>query len=173
MLFVGLLGYEPNSEAVEWMVREVLPIIRAHHPEAVFRIVGRGSDRVRWVAEMPGVELVGEVPEIASELACADVSVVPIRVGAGTRLKVIEAMANRLPIVTTTVGCEGIDLVDGEHALIADDSRRFADACLRLLGGADLRRRLADAAESLFEDRYTWKAIGEQVAALAEEVAAR
>lgn len=171
MLFVGALDYEPNSDAVAWMARDVLPIIRAHRPDAVFRVVGRGAERVAWAGELPGVELAGAVPSIREELDRADVSVVPIRVGAGTRLKVVEAMAHRIPMVTTTVGCEGIDLVDGEHALIADDPRRFADACLRVLGDGELRQQLADAAASLFRACYTWAAIGEQVAAVAREVA--
>jgi glycosyltransferase involved in cell wall biosynthesis len=171
MLFVGALDYEPNSDAVAWMAREVLPIVRAHRPEAVFRVVGRGSERVQWAAELPGVELAGAVSSIRHELDRADVSVVPIRVGAGTRLKVVEAMAHRIPLVTTTVGCEGIDLLDEEHALIADEPQRFADACLRVLADGGLRQRLADAAAELFRARYTWAAIGEQVAALAREVA--
>jgi glycosyltransferase involved in cell wall biosynthesis len=171
MLFVGALDYEPNSDAVAWMAREVLPTVRAHRPDAVFRVVGRGAERVQWAADLPGVELAGAVPSIREELDRADVSVVPIRVGAGTRLKVVEAMAHRIPLVTTTVGCEGIDLLDGEHALVADDSRRFADACLRSLADGELRQRLADSAAELFHARYTWTSIGEQVAALAQEVA--
>lgn len=170
LLFVGLLGYEPNTEAVEWMVREVMPVILAHRPDAVLRIVGRGSERVAWVRGLPGVELVGEVEDVSGELRSADVSVVPIRVGAGTRLKVVEAMANHLPLVTTTVGCEGIDLTDGLDSLIADDPRRFADACLRLMAEPELRQLLSDSAAELFEARYTWEAIGAEVADLARAV---
>lgn len=172
MMFVGALDYEPNAEAVEWFVREVLPLVRARRRDAVVRIVGRGSATVGWVADVPGVRLLGQVDSIRAELDRADVSVVPIRAGAGTRLKVVEAMAHHLPLVSTPVGCEGIDLVDGEHALIAEDPRSFADACLRLLGEADLRQRLADNAASLFERAYTWEAIGDTVADLVQSVGA-
>ncbi|MCP4435713.1 MAG: glycosyltransferase [Actinomycetia bacterium] len=170
MLFVGALDYEPNREAVEWMVREVLPLIRRRLPAAVLRIVGRGAERVDWVAPVAGVDLVGEVDEIRPELDRADVSVVPIRAGAGTRLKVVEALAHHIPLVTTTVGTEGIDVVDAQHGQIADDERTFADACLRLLTDGALRQQMADSGAELFEQRYTWDAIGQRVAELALEV---
>ena len=169
-LFVGALDYEPNTEAVEWFVREVFPVVRTRLPEATVRIVGRGRDSVAWVAGEPGVELVGSVQDLQTELSGADISIVPIRVGAGTRLKVVEALANRLPLVTTTVGCEGIDVVDGRHALIADDAADFAAACVRLAGDGDLRQRLADAGHDLFAGRYDWDRIESEVAALATEV---
>ena len=171
MLFVGALDYEPNTDAVDWMVRDVLPLVRRRMPEAVLRIVGRGAERVAWVADRAGVDLVGEVDEIRPALDGADVSIVPIRVGAGTRLKVVEALAHRIPLVTTTVGTEGIEVQDGTHGLIADDERSFADACLRLLSDGEERQRLSEAGAALFEDRYTWDAIGERVAALAASVA--
>ena len=86
-------------------------------------------------------------------------------------MKVIEAMAGHLPLVTTTVGCEGIDLMHRDEALIADDPRRFADACLRLMSEGALRQRLADNAAALFERRYRWESIEESVGALATEIA--
>ena len=169
-LFVGALDYEPNTEAVEWFVREVFPVVRTRLPEATVRIVGRGRSSVAWVAGEPGVELVGAVDDLQAELDGADVSIVPIRVGAGTRLKVVEALANRLPLVTTTVGCEGIDVVDGVHALVADDAADFAAACVRLAGDGELRQRLADAGHELFAGRYDWDRIESDVAELATEV---
>lgn len=169
--FVGALDYEPNTEAVEWFVREVLPIVRSHRPDARFRVVGRGAERLAWVEGQPGVELVGRVPDLRAELDLTDVSVVPIRVGAGTRLKVVEALAHHLPLVTTTVGCEGIEVADGVTALLADDARTFADACLRLLGDGRLRQRLADAGAELFEGRYTWAGIRARVTDLARRTA--
>ncbi len=98
-----------------------------------------------------------------------DVSIVPIRCGQ-TPSKVIEAMAHHIPIVSTAVGCEGIDLVDGTHALIADDPLTFVDACLSLLASGQERQRLADASVELFEQRYTWDAIGDRVVDLVREV---
>ena len=169
--FVGALDYEPNTEAVEWLVREVVPVLRAERPDAVVRIVGRGGDRVAWVAGVPGVELVGEVDDVTDELAMADVSVVPIKVGAGTRLKVVEALAHHLPIVTTTVGCEGIDVRNGATALVEDDAVAFAGACARLCEDGALRQRLADAGAALFEQRYTWASIERRIGDLATATA--
>ena len=93
------------------------------------------------LASIPGVVLVGPVESLESEMARSDLAVVPIRFGSGTRLKVVEALANRLPVVTTTVGCEGIDVVDGRSALIADDAAGFAAACVRLLDRTGISRR--------------------------------
>jgi glycosyltransferase involved in cell wall biosynthesis len=171
LLFVGALDYEPNTEAVEWFLREVWPRVRRGRPDAVVRIVGRGGEALGGLADSPGVELLGQVPDLGAELERADVSIVPIRVGAGTRLKVVEALANRLPLVTTTVGCEGIEVRDGESALIADDAPSFAGAVLRAVADGHLRQRLADAGAELFEAEYTWTGIRHRVAALARATA--
>lgn len=168
-LFVGALDYEPNSEAVEWFVRQVFPSVLARVPSARIRIVGRGSERVEWVAGQPGVDLVGAVDEISDELDRADVSIVPIRVGAGTRLKVVEALANRLPLVTTTIGCEGIEVTHDVDALIADDAQGFADACVRAATDPQLRQRLTEAGAQLFADRYDWAIIELQLGELARQ----
>lgn len=171
MFFVGALDYEPNTEAVEWFVREVLPRVRRSVPDARVRIVGRGAERVAWTRAAAGVDLVGPVEVLGEELDRADVSIVPIRVGAGTRLKVVEALANHLPLVTTTVGCEGIAVRDGVDALIRDDADGFADACVAALRDGALRQHLADAGAQLFRDRYDWRSIEAEVAALARRAA--
>jgi glycosyltransferase involved in cell wall biosynthesis len=170
--FVGALDYEPNTDAVEWFVREVFALVRRRVPTARVRVVGRGAERLQWIDQVDGVDLVGPVDELEPELRRTDVSIVPIRVGAGTRLKVVEALANHLPLVTTTVGCEGIDLTHGLDALIVDDAEAFADACVRLLSEGPMRQRLADAGAELFAARYDWRIIEAGVAALASEVAA-
>lgn len=172
MLFVGALDYEPNTEAMEWFVREVLPEVRRAVPEAVVRIVGRGAELIDWTREVAGVEVVGAVAHIEPELERADVSIVPIRVGAGTRLKVIEALANRLPLVTTTVGCEGIALVDGVHALVRDTAGTFAQACATLLRDGELRQELTVNGAGLFAAHYDWEMIEQEIAQLATVVTA-
>jgi glycosyltransferase involved in cell wall biosynthesis len=156
---------------MEWFLRDVWPLVRAGRPDAVVRIVGRGGEALGAAVDAPGVELLGQVPDLGAALARADVAIVPIRVGAGTRLKVVEALAHRLPMVTTTVGCEGIDVVAGDSALIADDPSTFAGSVVRLLADGDLRQRLADRGAELFEDSYTWAGIRSRVSDLARRTA--
>lgn len=173
MLFVGALDYEPNGDAMRWFLSEILPLIRAREPRARVVVVGRGVEVLGDLVTAAGAEVLGPVDDLQPYLDAADVSVVPIRVGAGTRLKVVEALANRLPVVTTTVGCEGIDVTDRSSALIADDARTFADRCLALLREPALRQQLADAGADLFASRYEWGAIEDGLADLARQVVSR
>jgi polysaccharide biosynthesis protein PslH len=167
--FVGLQSYAPNADASRWMATVVLPTIRESIPGARFRVVGRGGESLSELASLPGVTITGAVDDLREEMRRADVAVVPIRFGAGTRLKVVEALANRIPVVTTKVGCEGIDVVDGEHVLVADDDMAFAEACVRLTRDGELRRRLVDAGAKLFESGYQWSMIRDRFVSLLRE----
>jgi glycosyltransferase involved in cell wall biosynthesis len=171
LVFVGALGYPPNADAVRWFVHEVLGDIRRSASDAVLRVVGAGEAAVEDLRGIEGVEILGRVDDLQPELDAATVAVVPIRSGSGTRLKVLEALANRLPIVATTLGAEGIDVDDGVHALLADDAPSFALACLRLVEDAELRAGLADAGERLWEECYRWSRIRTELAGLARRVA--
>jgi glycosyltransferase involved in cell wall biosynthesis len=172
MLFVGLLSYEPNADAARWFATEVLPEIRRDVPGARFRVVGRGGEPLATeLSHLPGVEVVGELDDLEPELRSATLSVVPIRFGAGTRLKVVEAFANRLPVVSTTIGCEGIDGVGGRHLLVADDAGAFSDACVALLEDPERRSALAGEGAALYDSRYRWSAIQERFRELVREVA--
>lgn len=170
---VGLMIYPPNRDAAEHFARDVLPIVRRREPGAEFRIVGRGSLGGNPIASLPGVVVRGQVDDIRDELAQTDVAVVPIRFGGGTRIKVLEAFAHRVPVVATRTGAEGIEATDGEHLLLSDDgdAESLAGACLRLVQDDALRSRLVDAAERRYQERYRWDVIRPQVAALAREVA--
>lgn len=170
---VGLMTYPPNLDAVENFARHVLPLVRRQEPGAEFRIVGRGSSSGNPVASLPGVVVRGQVDDIRSELAQTDVAVVPIRFGGGTRIKVLEAFAHRVPVVATRTGAEGIEVTDGEHLLLADDgdAEGLARACLRIVQDDAFRRRLVDAAERRYRERYRWEVIRPQAAALALAVA--
>jgi glycosyltransferase involved in cell wall biosynthesis len=171
--FVGRQSYMPNADASRWMATVVLPRIRESIPGARFRIVGRGGETLSGLRSLPGVTVTGGVDDLRDEMLRADVVVVPIRFGAGTRLKVVEALANRIPVVTTTVGCEGIDVVDGEHVLVADGAMAFADACVRLVKDGGLRNRLTHAGARLFESTYQWSTIHERFVSLLGELARR
>ncbi|HSH61949.1 MAG TPA: glycosyltransferase family 4 protein [Acidimicrobiales bacterium] len=170
---VGLMTYPPNFDAAEHFARDVLPIVRRQLPGARYHIVGRGSLERQSVASLPGVVLRGQVEDIRDELARTDVAVVPIRFGGGTRIKVLESFAHRIPVVATRTGAEGIDATDGEHLLLCDDgdAEAMARGCLRLVQDEAFRLRLVDAAEARYQERYRWEVIRPRVAALIREVA--
>jgi glycosyltransferase involved in cell wall biosynthesis len=107
--------------------------------------------------------MVGEVRDLEAELRAAIVSVVPVRFGGGTRIKILEAFAHGLPVVSTTVGCEGLEVVDRTHLLIADRAEEFAAACCALLEQEGLRRSIGGQARLLWERRYRWNAVAPAV----------
>jgi glycosyltransferase involved in cell wall biosynthesis len=117
--------------------------------------------------------VVGRVPDIADELARADLVVVPIRFGSGTRLKILEAFAHRIPVVSTTLGAEGLDAEDGVHLLIADDATSMAVACARLLTDRSMRKALTLAAHALVVQRFQAELVEDIIADLARRTAAR
>jgi glycosyltransferase involved in cell wall biosynthesis len=166
----GSLTYGPNVDAARVLVRDVLPRVRAEVPDVEVRLVGNVDDRVRGLGAQAGVVVTGSVPEITDELAKADVVTVPLRQGAGTRIKVLEALAHRLPVVATSIAVEGLDVVDGEHLLIADEPGAFAVACQDLLRDDALRTRLADAGEALVRTGHGWEHARAAVQRLAADV---
>ena len=108
--------------------------------------------------------MVGPVPDITTELRRADMVVVPIRFGSGTRVKIIEAFAHRIPVVSTTLGAEGLGVEDGRHLLLADTAQGLAASCAQLLTEPDLRQRLVDAAHQLYLDTFEREVVEGQVA---------
>jgi glycosyltransferase involved in cell wall biosynthesis len=171
VLFQGNLGYPPNIDAAEWLATAIAPRIRAAIPATEVRLVGRPSTSVKWLHRPGVVTVVGQVPSMEEELVRATVAVVPVRYGSGTRVKILESFAHRIPVVSTTVGAEGLDVEDGVHLLLAEDPDEFAAATVRLLGDARLRVRLTEAAERRYLDRYDGRAADEGVRRLLEEVA--
>ena len=167
----ALFCYRPNVDAAQFLVKDVWPRIRAHSPQARLRLVGDYDDRIADLAAVEGVTLTGFVPDIAAELAAADVIVVPVRFGSGTRVKILEAFAHRIPVVSTTLGSEGLDVEDGKHLLIADDPEGIATACAAALDDAALRGRLVAAAHDLYWSKYRWEVIASEVADVASRLA--
>lgn len=170
VLFQGSLGYPPNIDAAQWLAKTIAPKIRGQVPGTELRLVGRPATNVRQLHEPGVVTVVGEVPSMNAELARASVAVVPIRYGGGTRVKILESFAHRVPVVSTTLGAEGIAVRDGVHLLLADDPDEFAAATVRLLGDADLRTRIADEGEDLYLRRYDGPAADRGVRHLIESL---
>jgi glycosyltransferase involved in cell wall biosynthesis len=173
LLLAGNYLYPPNADAACFLVTEILPRLRARIGEVVLRLVGEPNDAVKRLDRPPEVSVAGQVPSMESELARTDLIVVPVRYGSGTRVKILEAAAQRIPIVSTTIGAEGLDFEDGRHLLLADDADGFASACARLLDQPQLRRRLVDEAEQAFLARFQWSTVRRQMRALALDLSKR
>jgi glycosyltransferase involved in cell wall biosynthesis len=167
IVFAGNLGYFPNADAADWLAGDILPRVRARHPGAHLCLVGaRPVRRVRRLAGLPAVSVRADVPDLAAEVAQATVVVVPMRAGAGLQNKVLEALAAARAVVTTSMVAGAIGLVDGEHALVADDAPGLAVATARLLGDPELAERLGRQGRALVASRYTWEAAGARMEAL-------
>jgi glycosyltransferase involved in cell wall biosynthesis len=155
VLLQGVLYYAPNTDAATWLATTIAPALRRLVPDAVVRLVGDTNPTVDALHDPPRVTVTGFVTDIAVELSGADLVAVPLRSGSGTRVKVLEAFAHRLPVVSTTLGAEGLGAEDGVHVLLADDADAFARACARVLTDAALRARMTAAAHALFLRDHT------------------
>lgn len=157
LVFSGSMDWHPNEDAVVYFAEAVLPRIRTEIPDASFTIVGRNpGPRVRGLAAHPGVFVTGTVDDVRPSIGEAAVYVVPIRAGSGTRLKIFEALAMGKPVVSTTVGAEGLGLEPGRHFVPADDPAAFAGAVVSLLRDPARRRALGGAGRALVEANYSW-----------------
>ena len=169
LIFTGSLSYQPNYDAMCWFLEEVYPLVRSLVPQARLAITGDHAGLPLPNAD--GVTLTGLLPDVRPWIARAWCSVVPIRTGGGTRLKILEAMALHTPVVTTSKGAEGLTLDPGKHVLIADQAHEFADCIVRLLQQPVLRQQLADDAFRLVEARYNWESVLVRYLSLIDEVA--
>lgn len=160
LIFVGLLNYRVNVDAIQYFCRYIFPLIREKDPDVELQIIGaRPIGKVRSLAG-PGILVEADVKDVKPFICDAQVFVVPLRSGGGTRIKILEAMSLGTPVVSTSIGCEGLDVVRDEHILIADTSKEFAEQVIRLVRDAPLRRKIALAARRLVEEKYDWKRIG-------------
>lgn len=172
ILFQGTLRYPPNADAAGFLIEQIRPAIAARVPDAQIRLVGVATPAISALGDPPGVTVVGQVPDIDVELARADLVLVPIRFGSGTRLKILEAFAHRIPVVSTTLGAEGLGAHDGDHLLIGDTPDAIAEACARLLADDHLRAQLVDNAHRLFTEKFRSDRVEEHVGRIALRAAA-
>ncbi len=167
LLYNGALTYGPNKDAVRWFVESILPRVREVVPEAHLVVTGRVPDDCRELAQSPGVCLTGYLDDIRSALDEASVCVVPLRAGGGTRLKILEAWAAGVPVVSTPIGAAGLaGAENGRELLIAADAEDFASSVIGLLADAARRESLASAARTLASSDYDWSVIGERLDAV-------
>lgn len=174
VLFVGDLSWPPNADAVRWFGRKVWPLVRERRPGASVEVVGRDAPRDLLALGDSRFAFAGESGDTRPHWAAAAVAVVPLLAGGGTRLKILEAAACGVPVVSTRVGAEGLDFVDGTDLRLADEPSAFAEAVVALLSDPEAARRQASAARSRVESLYDWKRIGADfAAALTASTAAR
>jgi glycosyltransferase involved in cell wall biosynthesis len=168
LIFTGSFTYDVNYEAMVWFLKEVYPLIRQQAPQTHLTITGDHANLP--LPKTQNITLTGFVDDVQSLLASSWLSVVPIKQGGGTRLKILEAMALHTPVVSTSKGAEGLAAEHEVHLLIADTPQAFALAVLRLLREPDLRRRLADAAYQMVRDNYDWAVVMPRFLELVERV---
>ena len=164
--FTGTLDYLPNVDGARWFAEEVLPLVRREIPGVVWHLVGRSPvAEVRDLARLAGVSLSVDVPDIAPHLAAARVVVAPVRIGSGSRVKVLEAMAAGRPVVATPTALEGLDVQPGTEALVAADAAGLAAAMVRLCRDDALAAAVGSAGRALVERLYQWRIIADHFAA--------
>jgi sugar transferase (PEP-CTERM/EpsH1 system associated) len=172
LLFVGTMNYPPNVDAVLYFCRSILPLIQRRIPDVRLLVIGRvPSPKIQKLAERKDVTVTGYVPDVRPCYQQARVAVAPLRGGGGTRLKILEAMALGRPVVSTSLGCEGLNVVDQEHLMIADDPAEFAERVVQLLGSRTLRSEIVRQARQLVETQYDWSVISHKLLALYRDLA--
>jgi glycosyltransferase involved in cell wall biosynthesis len=160
LVFTGTMDFRPNVDAVTWFARLVWPLIRRSKPQARFIIVGRRpAPAVEALKALPGIEVTGRVPDARPYVWQSTLFVLPMRMGGGVRLKLLEALAMGKAVVTSSFGADGVPLTPGKEALFADEPERFARTCLELLDNPARRSELAQAGRSFVADHYDWRAI--------------
>lgn len=178
LLFVGNLNYLPNIDALEFLQGEVLPALVARVPDVRIVVVGRApatdeaAAAVERLRRSPQITFVFDVPDCTPFYHRCAVAIAPIRVGGGTRIKIVEAFAHRRPVVSTRKGCEGLDVEDGSQLLIADDPRRFAECCAALLRDDARCRQLSAAGYAYFESQHTQTVVDQRLRQTIEQVLA-
>lgn len=168
LVFVGSMDWLPNVDGVLYFAREILPLIRKHRPETTLAIVGRTPPPsiTELASADPRIQVTGTVPDIRPYLWNSAVSIVPLRIGGGTRLKIYEAMAAQIPVVSTTIGAEGLSVNPPDDIRIADAPDAFATRCLELLASPETRVAVSRAAWQMVNSHFSW----EQVARAFEKI---
>jgi glycosyltransferase involved in cell wall biosynthesis len=168
LIFTGSFRYHANYDAMSWFLTDVFPIIQAEVPDV--NLVITGDHAGLPLPSSKGVKLTGFIDDIRPLVAQSSVSIVPIRIGGGTRLKILEAMALRTPVVSTPKGAEGLEVTDEKNILIADSPAQYAKAVCRLLHEPELHKKLTDNAYQLVSEKYNWSVVIPRFLRLVENI---
>ncbi|MCX6830416.1 MAG: glycosyltransferase family 4 protein [candidate division Zixibacteria bacterium] len=164
LIFVGAMNWRPNQDAIQHFVHDILPLIRRKTSDIEAVFVGQDPPpQIKKLGEIPAVKIVGQVDDVRPYVMKAAVYIVPLRIGGGTRLKIVEALAMGKAVVSTSVGAEGLLVTDGKEISLADSPEQFATAVERLLNDGDLRARLGRAGRELVEKHYDWNRLAEKL----------
>ena len=170
--FYGNLTWGANIDAVRWFANEILPKVRSVHPNAVFRVIGRGGEDLRKSFPGPGLEFTGGVASIPEAMADVAVGVVPVITGTGIRFKLLEMLSMGIPTVSTSLGNLGTGCVHGNQVMIADDAESFANSVNALLSDSALRANLSGEASAIGRE-YSWQGIYEDIESLVQQAASQ
>lgn len=170
LVFTGSMDWLPNEDAIRYFTGEILPLVRKAVPDVTLTVVGRNPfpNLMELSKREPSIVVTGRVDDVRPYIERAAVYVVPLRIGGGTRLKVYEAMAMETPIVSTTIGAEGLPVRDGTDLLLADTVEAFADAVVRILNDEGLARRLGQHAASRVRENFGWRNVAQRFASICE-----
>jgi polysaccharide biosynthesis protein PslH len=175
LVFTGSMDWLPNEDAIQYFTREIMPLVKERVPDVTLTVVGRNpyASLVELSKRDPSIIVTGRVDDVRPYMDGAAAYVVPIRVGGGTRLKIYEAMAMEQPIVSTTVGAEGLPVRDGSHLLLADTPREFAAAVVRVLTDKPLAAALGESAARLVREEFGWERVAASFAEISREAVRR
>ena len=162
LIFSGNMSYYPNVDAAIYFVREIFPLVTKIFPKAIFKIVGVNPTKNVRKLNSESVIVTGKVPSIRTEMEKADIMVAPMRNGAGTQNKILEAMSSGIPIVTSSIGCEGLGDIDAVPFIVADTEVEFAKELISLLENEELRNNLINSALNFIEEKHSWNLIIDQ-----------
>lgn len=175
LMFCGSLEWQPNLDAVKFFIKEIFPLVRKEEPETKFLVIGKlpAATKIKQLNNTPGIILKGYVDDVRPYAAESAVFVVPLRIGSGIRVKILETMAQGIPIVSTSLGCEGLEVNHGEHLLIADKPEEFCQHIITLLRNPTLAQTLVRNARKLIEEKYSLKVIKSQLEQIYREVTSK
>jgi glycosyltransferase involved in cell wall biosynthesis len=167
--FVGFVGYTPNRHGLEWFAQKVWPKVLEGVPQARVRIMGHMPEPERF-AKYKNLDILGFVQDAAVEMSQWSALIVPILIGGGTRLKILDAFSKKCPVVSTRIGAHGLKICPDKNILLADDANAFAGQCIRLLKNPSLGQAIAEEGWKLFLADYTWDRIGEKIKTVLEQM---
>jgi glycosyltransferase involved in cell wall biosynthesis len=175
LIFTGSMDWLPNEDAIRWFTEEVLPIIKEKIPQITLTVVGRNPfpGLVELSKKDSSIVITGRVPDVRPFMEKASAYVVPIRIGGGTRLKIYEAMAMELPMVSTKIGAEGLPVRDGEEILLRDTPGEFAEAVVRLLTDKEAAKRIGGQAAQTVRENFGWQKVSDDFAILCQHAIER